>query len=340
MALPTYNETREQNTILATTAANITPEIVNNAINSHPGVSIFFGKLSEMMFGPVAMNGKAVREKSGESIEVRAQLDKNSTAEAMSSGYSKFNTDTQDTARTTRANWKLYGSTAIISGEERRNNGGAAQIASLLGYKQEEAVGSLVDLVAEKMFAGGTSADVTGLDSLISTDDTIQGIDGGTHPNWNSRGLSAKGTAAGSISFAGGSFASTGITNWNTAYMNASEGAVQPELVLTTEAVYRFYEGSLVPEVRYSSLGVGDGSFQALRYKGKPVFHDSYATSGLSYFINTDFLYAAVSPGARFDLTGLQDQHDQDVWSSKVLFQGNFVTSGRKFNNKVTGQTA
>ena len=343
MALPTYNETREQNTILATTQADITPAIVNNAINSHAGVSIFFGKLSEMMFGPVALNGKAKRFTTGESIETRVQLGKNDTAQRMASGYSSFIQDTQDTARVTRSNWKLYGATAIISGEEKRNNQGAAQISSLLEYKTRTAVESLVDLVAQDLYDNGSDATATtGLEQIISASDTptLQGISGANYANWNSRGLSAKGTAHGSIVFTGASFATSGVPNWIHAFMNASEGAVQPEFLLTTEDVYRFYEGSLSPEIRYNTLEVGDGSFKTLTFKGKPVFHDSYCGSGITYFINTDFLYAAVSPGADFQLTPMQDQQFQDVFSSKVLFQGNFVSSGRKFQNKVDTQTA
>jgi len=340
MAIPDLTESRTQNTILATTAANVTPVIVNNAINSHAGVSLFFGELSEKMFGPMGMNGKARREMTGESIEVRVQLDKSTSAKMMASGYESFNQDTQDTARVLRANWKLGSATAIISGEERRNNGGMNKIADLLEYKIREAVQGLVDLIAQDLYNGDGVNEVTGLDTIISAADSIQNASGASYANWNSRGVSAKGTAAASISFAGGSFAAQGVDDWIKAWMGASEGSVQPEFLLTDEDVYRYYEGSIAPEIRYSSLAVGDGSFRNLTFKGKPIFHDSYATSGVTYFVNTDYLYAAVSPGASFDMTPLADQQFQDVWSSKVLFQGNFVCSARKFNNKVTGQTA
>ena len=131
MAIASNSETRVQNEVLASTAADVTPAIVNQAINKHCGVSVFTGKLSEAMFGPVALNGKARRFKTGESIEVRLQLAKNDTAGYLSSGFSDFSQDTQDTATTTRANWKLMGGTAIISGEEKRNNSGGGRPRSL-----------------------------------------------------------------------------------------------------------------------------------------------------------------------------------------------------------------
>lgn len=340
MAIPDLNETRTQNEILATTLPNIGRNIVNNAINHHAGVSIFFGKLAEEMFGPQAMEGKAARPKTGESIEVRVQLDKSSNSKALESGYSEFSKDVQDTTRVLRANWKLYGGTVIISGQDRRNNRGMERIADLLEHRVKTEVNSLVDLVAQDLYNGDGVSELTGLDSIISANDSIQNASGASYSHWNSRGVSAKGTAAGSISFSGGSFASQGVDDWIKAWMGSSEGMKQPEFLLTTEDVYRYYEGSLAPEIRYSKLAVGDGSFRNLQFRGKPIFHDSYATSGVTYFVNTEHLYAAYSPGALFDVTPMQDQSFQDVFTAKVLFQGNFVTDGRKFVNKVTGQTA
>ena len=122
--------------------------------------------------------------------------------------------------------------------------------------------------------------------------------------------------------------------------MNASEGSIQPEFLLTTEDIVRYYEGGLIPELRYGNTALADGSFQKLAFKSRPVLADSYATSGYTYFVNTDHLYAAVARGADFTTTPLSDQSFQDVFSAKVLFQGNFVVNGRKFQNKVISQVA
>lgn len=340
MALPNLDETRRQNTILATTAAEVTPVIINNAVNAHAGVALFTGRNIDAMFGPVPMSGRLARDGGGESIEVRVQLAKSTSAKMMSSGYEEFSRDTQDTARVLRANWKLGGSTAILSGKERRENSGMEQIAPLWQYKLDEAVQALVDSLGQQVFNGDGVNELTGLDTLISANDSLQGISGASYANWNSRGLSAKGTAAGSISFTGGSFATTGVDNWIKGWMNASEGGKTPMFTLTTEDIYRFYEGSIAPEIRYTSLQKGEATFETLTFKNKPVFHDSYCTSGVTYQINPDHLYSKLMPGAKFDVTSPQSQEYQDVFSSKVLFQGNLVCDARKYNNKITGQSA
>jgi len=340
MALPSYSELREQNTILATTTADAAPQIVNNAIDHHPGIALFTGRLGADEFGPSMMAGAFHREKSGESIEVRAKLAKSDSFRMMTNGYEEFSRDTQDTARVLRANWKQGGGTAILSGKERRNNSGMNRIADLWQYKLEEAADSGVDDVAPQIFSGDNVTELTGLDTIISANDSLQGISGANYANWNSRGLSDKGTAAASVSFTGGSFATTGVDNWIKAWMNASEGGVGPDLTLTTENVYRYYEGSLAPQVRYAGISSGDAKFQRITFHGKPVIHDSYATSGVSYFLNGRYLYGATAPGANFDTTPMDAQQFQDVFSAKILFQGNIVCAARKFQNKVTGQSA
>ena len=346
MPIASLEETREQNEILATTAEASHPGIVENALDGHPGASICAGKIGPALGGELGADGSpsgtAARSMSGESIYVRVKLGKNESARRLASGYSEFSSDTSDTVRGTRANWKLYGATAVISGFDRRNNRGSAQLADLWFHKQQDSTGALVDEFASDVFSTASPANaITSIDDIISANDSIQGASGATYPNWNSRGLQAKGTAAASITFAGGSFATTGLANWRIAHMNASEGSVRPNAMLTDDATFRLYEASLTPQVRYtSSETVGKIGFENLMFRDSTLFHDSYCTSGTTYFINTNHLYFAYAEGALFGMSPVSDQAFQDAFSVKIILQGNMVCSGRKFQNKVTGQSA
>jgi len=346
MAIASLEETRAQNEVLSTTAEAIHPGIRENALDGHPGASIFAGRQGVVLAGELGADGSpsgtAARTTSGESIKVRVKLDSNGSARRLASGFGEFSTDTSDTIRGTRANWKLYGSTAIISGLERRNNRGSAQLADLWNHKQTDSTSGLVDLFAQDLFSTASPANaVTSLDSIIGAADSLQNASGTTYTKWNSRGLQAKGTAPASVTFAGGSFATTGLANWRIACMNATEGSVTPDVMLTNDDVYRFYEASLTPQVRFrSDEMVGEIGFENLRFKNASVFHDQYCPSGYTYFINTDTLFLNYAEGALFDMTPISDQAFQDAFSIKVIFQGQMVCTGRKFNNKVTGQTA
>ena len=346
MAIADMSETRVQNEVLSTTAEAIHPSIVENALDGHPGASIFAGKIGAVLSGSLGQDGSpsgsAARSTSGESIKVRVKLDSNGSARRLARGFSEFSSDTSDTIRGTRANWKLYGATAIISGLERRNNRGSAQLADLWNHKQTDSTSALVDLFASDIFSTASPANsVTSLDSIIGADDSLQNASGSTYQKWNSRGLQAKGTASASVAFSGGSFTSTGLANWRIACMNATEGSVTPNVMLTNDDVYRFYEASLTPQVRYSSDEMtGNIGFERLQFKNASIFHDQYCPSGNTYFINTDTLFLNYAEGALFNMTPISDQAFQDAFSVKIIFQGQMVCTGRKFNNKVTGQTA
>lgn len=350
MAIPDLQETRVQNEVLSTTAEAIHPGIRENALDAHPGVSIFCGKIGSALSGQIGADGSpsgtAAKVRQGESIKVRVKLDSNSGARALTSGYSEFTSDTSDTLRGTRANWKLYGNRAIMSGLERRNNRGAAMLADLWTHKHEDATSATVDLVAQHLFSTASPANaITSLDTIIAASGTFQGASVTDYPKWASRGLQAKGTAPGSVDFAasslgGASFITGGMRNWRQAYLNATEGSIMPNVILTNDDVYLFYEGILTPQVQFTSQAVGSLGFSKLTFREKPIFHDPYCPAGVTYFINTDTLYMAYAEGALFNMTPAMDQAAQDAFSVKIIFQGNLVCDGRKFNNKITGQTA
>ena len=348
MALPIISGTvsdRDYNEDLVTTAEHIQPGIVENAINAHPAMSIFFGNIGEIMRGELGDTGAMGSPESatGDSIRVNVKLGKNSSARRLSSGYGEISTDTSDTARGGRTNWKLYAGSIIISGSQKRRNSGDAQIVDQLLYKQTDATTALVDLVAEDLLSTSSAPNsITSIPTLISADDTVQSLSGSTFPNWNSRGLQDKGTVTSSISFTPGttSFASAGLGNMRIAYMNAEEGSVRPNTIITTDAVYRFYEGSLTPQFRYTDRRVGNLSFETLAFKEASMFHDPFCAVGAMYFINTMHIKAKYLPGALFNVSPMHEQDAQDAFSAKVLFEGQLCITGRKYNNKITGFTA
>lgn len=339
------DSTRIYDELLVTTAEHILPGIRENAINASPIASIFCGKIGMALSGAIGADGSpsgsGTRMVSGESIRANVKLGKNESFQWLPSGYSETNIDMSDTARGSRANFKLGIGTVVISGSEKRKNSGAAQITSLLNHKETDTVSSMVDGVADAILSAvGVANAVTPLGSIISANDSLQGLSGGTFANWNSRGVSAKGTAAASISFASGSFATQGVADMRTAYMNAEEGSIRPKVIVTTDAIYRYYEGSLTPGVRFDDVGMGDIGFRALQFKSTPLFHDPRIATGVMYFLNTDFLFMAHLPGAMFDLTPAERGTNQDAFVANVLFEANLVCEARKYQNKLTGITA
>lgn len=342
MSVPTLSETREYGRFLTFFTEAREPGIKKNVYDHSPLMSAMMGRLSNEQFGSVRMNGRGKETDSGESVKVNHQLGKNATVKTLTSGWDTVNTSPQDLVRFSRANWAQYNSTATVNLLELKvNMHNEGKIASLVDFQLQDAVTSLADFAADHLYDNaGDSTRLTELQSIVSANNSVQTLSGATYSAWNARGLSARGTAAGAVSFAGGSFATTGLANWRTAWLNASEGAIQPQALFTTYAIFAFYEAQLQPQERFTSSSMADGGFQQLAFKSAPVFPDSKCPSGETYFLNFDHYKIKVLEGMDFDIGEWHEAETQNAFASKVNFVAQTVVYDRRFLNKVVSQTA
>lgn len=348
MSVPVLSETRNYGRMLtATTDARIAG-VKQNAFDNSPLMSVLFGKMTDSAFGPTKMSGKGKKtQDGGASVEVRHELGKNLTAKTLTGQWDTFDTTPQDNIRHSRANWVHYSSTATISQTEKLVQKGGHEIISILQSQVESAVNSLADLAGDHAYSNGSDATrVTSLQQIISAGDSLQGLSGVTYPRWNSRGLSARGTAPASVTFDGSasgtsdSFAAAGLVNLRTLYDNASEGMIRPHAGFTTYLLWAAYEASLQTQFRYTDLKLGDIGFANLAFDTGPVFKDPKCTAGEWYFINFDTLYAKVLSGADLDMSEFHPAEQQEAWSSHCMFKLQLVCENRYLNNKWVNATA
>lgn len=341
MSVTQITETRNFTRLLEYSRETVLPGIIDNSKDKKPLVSIMTGALATPMFGGVGMQGQGKRMKGGgESIVTKLRIGQNTTMKALTGGYDTFDTSPQSNVIHGRANWKLYGGTVSISGHEIQTNSGGFGHADIVDEEMRSGVEDLVDDVSNGLYAGQGGIETSDLSQLISANDSIYGVSGATYSRWNSRGVSARGTAAASISFAGGSFATTGLSNWRLAWENAAEGTEEPQALLTTHSVKTFYEGSLQPQERFNNARMADGGFRFLEFKTAPVIADPDCTSQATYFLNFNHLYLCVLEGADFASGPFQEPDAQRVQISKLFFTGELITDNRTLQNKVLSQTA
>lgn len=341
MSVTAQSETRNVDRILAFTRDAIEKRVRDQHFNHSPLLAALTGDLLGD-FGRGMMSGRAKRTQTGgESIVVRPNLGANTGAKRKSSPWDTNNTAPSDTVRYSRANWKFYAVPVTLSDHDLRVNTGAEAISSLMEHEMSNAYRSIGELVIQDTYSNGGSSDaVTELPDIISTNDTVQGLSGATYTDWNSRGVSTRGTAVASVSFASGSFAAQGLDDFRLAYNNASEGSITPQAIYVPWDVYSFYEASLQPQERFTNTALADGGFQQLAFKSAPVFPDSYAASGTAWFLNFDQVELVHLGGADFAMGEWVRVENQSARVAQIEFTGNFCVKGRKFLNKLTGITA
>lgn len=348
MSVASQSETRTYGRLLTLTKDKLVPGIKQCAYDHSPLLAVVFGRMTDAAFGPVRMNGRAKEVQSGgASVEVRHKLGKNSTAKTLSGQWDTVDTTPQDNDRFSRANWVHYSSTATVSEFEKLVNTGEAAIASIVNNEVTDAVNALADLAGDHIYSNGSDATrLTSLQQIVSANDSVQGLSGATYARFNSRGLSPRGTAAGSITFDGSSsgtsdsFAVAGLTNLRTLYDNASEGMIVPHAGFTTYTLWGAYEASIQAQQRFTVTSLADAGFQNLAFDTAPVFKDSKCTSGEFYFINFDAYKVVVLAGADFDSLEFHQAEGQEAWSSKFMLKAQAVVYNRLLLNKWVNATA
>lgn len=341
MSVTPISETREFRRNLEYSRENALPGIFDNSKDKKPLVSVMTGQLATPMFGGVGNQGQGKRVSGGESIVLKLRVATNSTVGSLTGGYSTFDTTPQSNVIHGRASWKLYGGTVSLSKHEINSNAGGFGHVDIVQDEMRAGAEDLVDDISGDLYDnGGVTTNTSGLDDIISVNDSIYGVSGATYPRWNSRGVSARGTAAASVSFASGSFAGQGIQDMRVAWNNCTEGTESPQGIFTTHDVMSFYEGALQPQERFNSPRMADGGFQFLQFKSAPMFPDPDCQSGAMYFLNFNHLYLQVQAGADFSSGEFIEPVNQRVLVSKLFATCELVCDSRLLQNKLTGITA
>jgi hypothetical protein len=216
---------------------------------------------------------------------------------------------------------------------------------SFVADQTESVMLALVDQIGVALQTTSPSANsLTSFDTLINASGTVQGLAVSDYPRYAARGLSARGTAPGSVSFTSGSFAAQGISNMRTLYNNASEGTIQPNFIATTYAVHEFYEGALQPMERFAgAVPVADGSFGALAFRTTPVVASPNTPSGYMWMLRVgdDGVQVVILDGFDLNYAPFKPGANQETHVSELQWKGNQTINNRQYGcNKMHTITA
>jgi hypothetical protein len=276
------------------------------------------------------MLSRAKRYDGGASVILPVMYAKNSTA-AFYSDYDILDTTPQDGLTSAQYHWKQGSASISISGKLEAQNSGSKAVIGLLDVKKNQAVESLEDIISAALFASSTGAnDISSLVNLIDATSTIGEINSTTNSWWQA------------TSTASGSFSSRGLSDMRTLWttIDVNKPASNVDMVVTTAAVYNFYEASLTPLVRYEQSQTPTGSFPTLKFKTADVFYDNDCTSGVLYMFSSDDVYLALNTKNDFRTTEFVKPSNQDARTAQVIFMGQLVSRARRKTGKLTGISA
>jgi len=319
----------------------------DHVYNHDPVTAVFLGK-DLGQFGGVRMRGAGkASQVGGASVQIRVRLGKHEGSKWMAGPWDTHSVTPDDNVRLAQANWIHASNAFVLTDYDKGVNRGPEAMESFVADQTESVMLSLADQVGAAIQATTPATNaITPLDYLINDTDitTVQGLTTASYTYYNSRGVSARGTAPGSVSYTSGSFAAQGIADMRTCYNNASEGTVQPNFIFTTYTVHEYYESALQPLERFQgAVKTADASFGALAFRTCPVVASPNTPSGWMWFLRVgdDGVQVKVLDGFDFNFAPFKMGSTQETYVSELQWKGQLIIHNRQYgSNKITGITA
>lgn len=248
---------------------------------------------------------------------------KNPTAKSYA-GYGVLDTTPAEGMTAAIYPWRQLAVSVSISRIEERKNSGEARAIALLQQKITQAELSLIEEANRQVFLDGTGnggLDVYGLNLLVEDGvswlSSVAGLDRTVDTWWRNQWINLTGL----------SFATNGVNNMRTMYNNCSKGNIHPDLIISTQTVFEFYEKVLALNERFIDTKTGDAGFQNLLFKASVMMYDTYCQSQTMFFLNSQYLDIMVDTQTDFITTPFIRPADQDAKVAQILWYGNLIMS-------------
>ena len=320
--MPIASAGSDYNNLLTTTAEKLVRSKKDNIFDRIP----FFDRLNK--------RGRVKKDGGGESIMYITEYGQNDN-ELSYSGTDLLRTDQHEFLMRAFYNYRSYAINITITGDDKdKNASDPTKLLDLLDAKISNAEKSLADKLNRHAFAAGTgndSKDILGLQAIVAdtpTTGTTGNINCATYTWWRNQYTNTA-----------GSFASGGGAFMRDLYHDCMRTG-EPTVLVTTQVIFEYYEGTLIPQVRYTDVKEANSGFTSLTYKGKPIFFDRDCGSGRMYMLNEDELDLWILNGKDFTMGPFITPPDQDVSIAQLYFKGQLATGERRAHGVITGITA
>lgn len=257
---------------------------------------------------------------------------KNTTVKSFD-GLDVIDTQPIDGISAATFNWKGVAGSLVFSLQDRLKNSGKQKIIDLLEARTMQLEESIRDEMNREALGDGTGnsgKDITGLQAIVGATGTLGGINRATYTWWQSKVDSTTETLS-------------DLAKWRTIYNSAGGQRTKPDLILTTQAIYEWYEKYAEGKMQINNNQAGnplaDLGFETLKYKGAVLTYDEQAPTGNVFFLNSDYLRMRVHEDADFAKTEKKEPTNQLAYVWQLYWFGNITTGNCRRQGRLSGKT-
>lgn len=239
----------------------------------------------------------------------------------------------------------LFNAGAVSNGLTSLNGGGTIASGDYTAF--DNGVAIIEDLGSDTSvyhFPGNVDNTICGYRRSLG------GINSDSLSWWNARlgsfelasGDIAVGSATGAMTWANLVDTTDGVSNIARA-MTRMYGACtidndQPDLIVTTQAIYDAYETALQANKRFAGADdIANYGFNSLRFKNASVVVDSHCPDGQMYFLNTNYLDFKVHKGRNFAFEDFKRLEGSDNIQSRLFWMGQLVCTNPRMQGVLGG---
>lgn len=284
------------------------------------------------------------------------------TATQSFAGFDTLPTSFTDTRILLKYNPRWNASNVALAVTDIAANNTAAKVLDLTEVEMMSRAQDLADSIGTQLYADGTgnaNKDFIGLANIVDDTASIGGLSRSTYTTLQSTVTASSGTLS--------------LYKMRTLYNAISDASVVPTKAYCDYTIWALYETLLQPqekinkEVNLAPNFKGYTGFDAIVFAGLPIVPDRKSTSGVLFFLNTNFLdfyglKALVADGMAgkpvkvggklfagnqydeaanlgFFWTGWIKSTNQLAYNSFMVLGGNLVTDNPRRHGKLTGIT-
>lgn len=313
------------------TPSSVFTELVTTTFRNHRSKLIDNVSNNNALLAYLKRKRKMRTESGGTEIAVPLEYAENGTYQRYS-GYDVLNVQQSDVFTAAKFDWRQIAINVTASGRELRINKGKERIINLAKSRLKNAMNTFNNNFSLDIYSDGALANqVNGLQALIADagTGTVGGINSSTWTFWKNVVQSAAAPLQGGagITPSKSTIQSLMLPLW----LELVRGGDKPDLIVSSNEYYSFYEESLTDLKRYTSTESATGGFVALKYKSADVIFDG--NSGIPntrmYFINTDYLELVAHTDANLTVNDEMRPYNQDAVVIPILWMGNLTVSNR-----------
>lgn len=314
-------------------------EIVSTTFRNHgKEINDNFSK-HNALYRKLAKGGKVRTESGGYSIVEPLEYAANGTYQRYS-GFDTLNVSQSDVFTAAEFNWRQIAINVVSSGYELRVNAGPQRIANLAKSRIKNAIHTFANNFSADMYSDGTLPNqIDGLQSLVADagTGTVGGINSATWPFWQNKVQSAAAPLQGGSAITPSATAGIMESLMLPLLIELTRGNDKPDLIVSSNDYFQFYEGGLVSTKRYVDKEEADGGFMALSYHGIPVIFDGVSGMAASrmYFLNTNYIELVVHSDANLTIMEEAKPYNQDAVVVPIIWMGNMVVANRSLQGIV-----